>query len=363
MKPTHRVLPLLLVGLLFLGVLLSTAVAGSPFTAPAPNPPRFPASSTIDPGSDPLSQTLSLQTSQEGDTAVWLPIILGPQREWLLHKTADGSHPDGVEQQLLWLMNRARSNPTQEGIWLAVSSDPTIAGPRDYFDVDVDMLRSEFAGYAAQPPAAFDRRLYEAARAHSEDLIQRDAQDHEGQFDRVENAGFVMANGRGSVFAYAFSGLHAHAAFNIDWGSGPGGMQSGRGHRMAIMSVDGNYTNVGLAAVAEDNAQTSVGPLVITGNYAYAAPVAGHYNVYVVGTVWRDVNQNGLYDAGEGVGGVEVRPDSGAYYATTAVGGGYAIPMPENGRYSITFLTPNHRSTYGVELNSASVLLDVMLQP
>ncbi|MBW2683973.1 MAG: hypothetical protein JRC69_10515, partial [Deltaproteobacteria bacterium] len=56
--------------------------------------------------------------------------------EWKYHKTADGSHPNGHEQQVVWLMNRARSNPTREGVWLAGSTDPNVARGRDYFGVD-----------------------------------------------------------------------------------------------------------------------------------------------------------------------------------------------------------------------------------
>ena len=44
---------------------------------------------------------------------------LGPSVEWEYHKTSDNRHPNGNEQQLMWLMNRARSNPIVEGIWFA----------------------------------------------------------------------------------------------------------------------------------------------------------------------------------------------------------------------------------------------------
>ena len=52
-----------------------------------------------------------------------------PSAEWAFHKTADDAHPDGNEQQFIWLMNRARANPTQEGVWLATdgAADATIA--------------------------------------------------------------------------------------------------------------------------------------------------------------------------------------------------------------------------------------------
>ena len=60
-----------------------------------------------------------------------------------------------------------------------------------------------------------------------------------GRFLRVDFAGFKCLAFRGNVFAYANSSLNAHAAWNIDWGGPEGGMQTGRGHRQAIMSLDG----------------------------------------------------------------------------------------------------------------------------
>ena len=138
--------------------------------------------------------------------------------EWTFHKSDDGSHPDGHEQQIVWLMNRARSNPTAEGIWLATSTDRDVAGGRDYFGADKNKLRAEFAALAAKPPAAFDNRLYAAALVHSLDLIARDAQDHDQQFARVNDAGFHMLGARGSVFSFADSGLNAHAAWEYRLG-------------------------------------------------------------------------------------------------------------------------------------------------
>ncbi|MBN1873955.1 MAG: hypothetical protein JXA33_06980 [Anaerolineae bacterium] len=262
-----------------------------------------------------------------------------PTTEWIYHKTGDGAHPDGNEQAMVWLMNRARADPTQEGIWLATSTDPNIAGGRTYFGVDTALLQQEFAGYDANPPAAFDRRLYNAAEAHSQYLISVDDQNHDGQFQRITDAGFSYANARGSVFVWADNPVYAHAAFNIDWGnSPPDGMQDSRGHRKAIMSIDGDYTNVGIAMVFEDNDETSVGPLVTTGNYCKAnTSSADHYNRFLVGTVWNDTDADEIYDPGEGIAGVTVMPDAGTYYAVTSNSGGYAIPITAPGTYNVTF--------------------------
>ena len=325
---------------------LDAAVPGNrPVGAPAEEPPAVtvPAGEFAD---------LPLQAG---------PALGAPTVEWTLHKTADGAHPDGREQQALWLMNRARANPSAEGLWLATATEPDIAGGRDYFHVNTTVLQNEFNGYAVKPPAAFDVRLYSAAKAHSDDLIARNAQDHTGQFARVDAAGFHWQSIRGNVFAYADSGLNAHGAWNIDWGGGTvDGMQTGRGHRKAIMSLDGDYTNVGLALVYENNPATSVGPYVTTGNYCRAnTSYADHYNLFIVGTVWRDLNGNNRYDPGEGLGGVTVRPSAGTYYAVTSAAGGYAIPVTmAPGTYPVTF-SGAVSGTGNATIGSTSVLLDL----
>ena len=286
--------------------------------------------------------------------------------EWIFHKTLDGSHPNGLEQQILWFMNRARANPTQEGIWLASSSNPDIAGGRTYFGVDLDKLQSEFAALSKKPPAAFDNRLYAAAFAHSTDLISRDAQDHNQQFYRIEAAGFHYWSGRGSVFSYASSALNAHAALNIDWGpdnpDDGDGMQAGRGHRMATMAGDGNYTNVGIAAIHETNSDTNIGEYVITGNYCQAnTTYANHFNKFIVGTIWEDTNSNNQYDPGEGKANVNVNLNQGAYYAVTSESGGYAIPVISNAVHQVTFSGDNIIGNYikNATINDESVLVDI----
>mgnify|MGYP000164650791 CR=1 FL=1 len=282
--------------------------------------------------------------------------------EWTYHKTDDNLHPDGNEQQMVWLMNRARSDPAQEGVWLATEDDPDIAAARTHWGVDVAVLQNEFAAIPAKPPVAFDVRLYNAAKAHSDYLISIDGQTHTGQFDRISAAGFDYTSAAGIVYSYSDHTVYGHAGFNIDWGPGTDGTQDPPGHRNAIMSVSGNYTNVGYAVVAESNPATHVGPQVITGNLCYAnTGAANHYNRFLVGTVWIDSNGNNQYDPGEGIGGVRVELDQGDFFAVTANSGGYAIPVTAAGDYVVTFsgsmiTIPDNRA---VTVASTSVLLDL----
>ena len=194
------------------------------------------------------------------------PELVAPLMEWTYHKTADGSHPNGDEQRMLWLMNRARQDPPAEGVWLATTTVPDIANGRGFFSVNTTALTDAFDALPARAPAAFDARLYAASRDHSLDLIARDAQDHAGQFTKVGDSGFNCNGGRVSVFSYASSALNAHGALNIDWGYDTDGMQSPPGHRYAIMDVDASplvgvrLTNVGLAVVPDHDTSNSVGP-------------------------------------------------------------------------------------------------------
>ena len=317
---------------------------------PEPNPPIIGPTEAY----EPVSRALVAPSA-------------APVTEWTNHKSPDGAHPDGNEQKMMWLMNKARQNPTAEGVWLAESTDPDIQGGRDYFNVDTVKLKNDFAALPAKPPAAFDVRLYNASRDHSLDLIARDAQDHTGQFDKLDTSGFAYNGARISVFSYAQSALNGHAALNIDWGedASTGGMQEPPGHRYAIMGSDIGFpspvtlSNVGLALVADNNPATNVGPLVFSG--AYVQGGAGEFNRFIVGTVWNDLNLNQEYDPGEGINGVTVSPDLGTYYAVTGVAGGYSIPITSAGSYSVTFsgggIPPS--TPQSIEVGDNSVLLDL----
>ena len=107
----------------------------------------------------------------------------------------------------------------------------------------------------------------------------------------------------------------------------------------------------------------SVGPYVTTGNYCKAiTSYADHYNQFIVGTVWRDLNGNSQYDPGEGTGGVTVTPNAGTYYAVTSAGGGYAIPITmAPGTYPVTFTGSGISETKSVTIaGSNSALLDLL---
>ena len=288
------------------------------------------------PAENPPVETATEKPSISDDQ-LFVPLAT-PTTEWTFHKTADGSHPSGLEQAMVWLTNRARTDPEAEGIFLGNLTAPNILSQYNGFGVDLPKMRSEFAALEARPPVAFDARIWDASRLHSEFMIAEDRQTHDGQFAKVDASDFKKNGGAASVFWRAQDPLHGHAALNVDWGSGTSdGMQTGRGHRQAIM---GNpiRQNFGLAIVEDNDPQTQAGPLVTSIAYAAAQTFnADHFNKFLVGTVWEDGNDNGLYDAGEGLSGVTVTPDIGTYYAVTGIAGGFTIPVSIDDDYVITF--------------------------
>jgi len=240
-------------------------------------------------------------------------------------------------------MNAARQDPSAEGALLAGMDDPDVQGALDAYHVDLALLQDEFDAVVAKPPAAFDRRLHAAALAHANEMIAQDSDSplcgSDGlplcQLQRVfDEAGFYFSNGglRGNAYGFALSPLYAHAAWNVDWGLGAGGMDPERTHRKGVMSIPDAITtqvltNVGIAAVSTEGTASSLGPLVVVANYANAQPVSEHFDRFLVGTVWEDLDADGSYDPGEGKAGVTVTPTPGNWIATTAPGGGYAIPV------------------------------------
>ncbi|MEB2345983.1 MAG: hypothetical protein OZ948_14735 [Deltaproteobacteria bacterium] len=261
-----------------------------------------------------------------------------PQVEWALHRTADGAHPDGLEQAWLWQMNRARQDPAAEGARLPALDDPLVQLSYDVFATDLDLLEAELAALPPSPPAAFDRRLWTASRDHAQAMIDADAAFVPGQLDRILPAGFVYPSigaVAGNAYGFAANPVHGHAAWAANWGAGPGGMADGRPNRAILL---GALSNVGIAVLPDPDAGDLLGPLVAVASHADANPLfADHHDRFLVGTVWEDLDGDGGYDPGEGLGGVGVVPDAGGFFAVTAAGGGFAIPVTSPGTFQVAF--------------------------
>lgn len=248
--------------------------------------------------------------------------------------------PTGEEQLYLEYINRARGNPQAEGIRLAATTDPEVLGAYQYFGVNLTLMQSQFAVIVPQPPLSMNALLLAAARAHSVNMLNNA---YQGHGDSASGASTVVtrlssytsgANGYSlgeNVYSYAKSVLYGHAGFEVDWGGTAltGGMQNPAGHRLNIHSA--TFREIGVGVVLGSNG--SVGPQLVTQEFGARSDVLP----FVTGVVYQDKNNNGFYDAGEGIGGVNVMVSGSNFYAVTAASGGYSVPVPGDGTYVVTF--------------------------
>ncbi len=258
--------------------------------------------------------------------------------------------PSPEEQLYLELINRARANPPAEGIILGSIADPQILGDYSAFSIDLTLMRTQFAAIAASQPLAMNASLTTAARSHSQDMFANVFQDHNSSdgttaFDRIKAVGYI-GQAAENIYANAKSVLHGHAAFEVDWG-GPasnGGMQSPPGHRVNIHNPV--FREVGIGVVLGFNQVPGkqplgqVGPQLVTQDFG----VAQNSTPFITGVAYYDLNGNGAYDIGEGIGNVHVTVAGASFEAVTARSGGYAIPVPASGNYSVTFSGPGFAS-------------------
>ena len=244
--------------------------------------------------------------------------------------------PTDEEQAYLEMINRARANPAAEGLRLQAATDPEVLSNYAYFQVNLALMASQLAALAPAPPLAFNIKLLASARGHSADMFTNAFQGHTGTdgrglSERATAQGYAWQRLGENVFAYAESVVQGHAGFEVDWGgsAATGGMQSPPGHRNNIH--DARFREIGVGVVLGSNG--GVGPQLVTQDFA--ADASGR--PFLTGVAFYDFNTNGFYDAGEGIGGVAVTVVGANFSAITANSGGYTVPLPGDGTYTVTF--------------------------
>lgn len=235
----------------------------------------------------------------------------------------DHGDPTALEQYMLELINRARLNPTAEGIFLDTLDTGYAQDARQRKPEFFTNLRQEFAAYPVAPPLVFNSQLLAAARLHSQDMVKRKYFDHvtpEGLSpgDRIKNQGYTEASTWGENIAGAGATnadevLQNHFGLSVDYDNVMHAT-SPFGHRLNLLNA--RFKEVG---IGNSGAYT---PGYITQDFA----TTGN-RIFLVGVVYQDQNGNQFYDPGEGLAGVTVKPSEGKYYAVTSRSGGYAIPL------------------------------------
>jgi uncharacterized protein YkwD len=291
-----------------------------------------------------------------------------PGFEPLEHRLLLSFDPSGVEQEVLFDLNRMRCNPQGElGVLFSSISptltavDPDVESALAYYnDPTSTEIQTDWPKLQAAAPLAWNASLYSAATAHSQLMITDDTQSHqlagEQTFDvRDANAGYTNESyGGENIDGYGTNGFNIHSAFAIDYGNAG----TSYGHRTNMMNSE--YHEVGIAVVTDTRTGVTLGPLVATEDFGARFDQG---NPFLVGVAYNDANHNGRYDAGEGLSGVtiQITGTGGTFTTTTMSAGGYQIQLPA-GSYTVTAsggsLTSS--SSVSVVVQSANVEADFL---
>ena len=271
-----------------------------------------------------------------GFVFAWLALTLVgfAPRAWAAPTLVEQANPTDEEQYLLQKLNRARTDPAGEGQRLAAWLRNTVIGRQivQQYSTNPDQVAAGFAALPAVPALACDASLLSAARRHSDDLAAHHGVPPNGDYHagydgsdgigRDQSAGF-NGSSVGEDVSYGYSDLDAiNAGFLVDWGN------PNLDHRDTRMNGAYRTNAVGIALAPYSGGLIETedfgAPALVVVNHKLTTPNAP---AFLTGVVYRDANGNGQYDTGEGVAGVTVTMDGGAYFALTSASGGYTLPL------------------------------------
>ncbi|MCC5839063.1 MAG: hypothetical protein JJT96_02980 [Opitutales bacterium] len=243
----------------------------------------------------------------------------------------DHGEPTDFEQLMLELVNRARANPGAEADRLGI-------------DLNEDLHPGEIADTPKQPVGSH-RFLIDAARGHSQWMLDNDVFSHTGAggsspSQRAQAAGYPSGAGENIAWV-GTTGEVDPEAFTRDHHDG---LFISPGHRLNI--CNGSYREIGLGILlgAYLHDGTQFNSLMTTQKFGSSPSTPWPF---VVGVAFYDFNGNGVYDPGEGIGGIEVQVAGGSYYTATASAGGYTLPRPSaGGERVVTFSGPGLEESF-----------------
>lgn len=254
--------------------------------------------------------------------------------------------PTAQEVLMLELINRARFDPNAEATRYSIGLN--------------DGITDSSISSARKPPLAHNLLLIDAARVHSQWMLDTDVFSHTGASgnsvtDRITAAGYVL------------SGSWA-AGENIAWrgGSGSGinltqsilahheGLFKSAGHRLNILSTSYREVGVGQKDGYFNSNNTNWRASMVTQAFARSGS-----RYFLTGVVYNDTNGDDFYTVGEGLPGITITVNGQSHNAYAS--GAYAIPLT-NGQYDLSIAGAALEApvNYSIQINGANVKLDAI---
>lgn len=224
------------------------------------------------------------------------------------------------DQLMLELINAARANPQAE-------ANRLLNG-----DLNKDLSPGTISNTEKQP-LAFNLELFEAARDHSQWMLNTNTFSHTGvngsqPWDRAGDAGYTWSRVGENI---AWEGTTGTLDFNASVINNADGLFESAGHRTNILND--SYREIGISNLSGD----------FNGyNAAITTQLFGSdqsNNAFLTGVVYSDaVTDDDFYSIGEGLGGITIKIEgNGKTFSTTTLAtGGYQLRLAP-GDYSVIF--------------------------
>lgn len=241
--------------------------------------------------------------------------------------------PTPIEQYELQLLNRARANPAAEVTRLGAG-----AGWEGAADLNEGLAPGTLNANPRQP-LAFNPNLVDAARKHSQFMLDNQVFDHVvtiagqkvGPTDRMIAAGYPLPVGSGgenlgrqTTIDDNSDALRLEQLLFVDAGV------AGRGHRWALLNDFSNEVGLGVAKGTFQGGQFTM----LTEDFANAGKGS-----FLTGVAFNDLNNDQFYQPGEQLGGVTITAtrngDGQVFTTTTWDAGGYSLKL-DPGTYIVT---------------------------
>ena len=282
---------------------------------------------------------------------------------------ADGALTPELEE-VRWLINRGRYDPEADADRMGLIN----AADRDYDACEDSQGTNDFGATSAEwdlwvaskGPLAANAVVLQSAQNHSQDMADTGVFDHPSPSDvyypigsspwdrhvmdgygnmvggAVEN---IATRARGSTGGYpSYGGTPGqfHADLFVDAGI------ASRGHRQAILNASAREIGLGWERIQYEAIQPPFNFLVRwTRDYLTQDFARRLGDTFFTGTVFEDVDNDNVYDAGEGRSGIEVHLYTGAgettWYDVSGAAGGFAIPIggiPGGERVTVQLVNP-----------------------
>lgn len=232
--------------------------------------------------------------------------------------------PTDLEQYVVELVNRARSDPEAEADRLGIDLNDGL----DPGTISAD----------PKQPLAIDTALTDAARGHSQWMLEEDIFSHTGANgtspgNRMANAGYVFSGswGWGENIAWQGTTGSVSAALRTAFVAGlHDGLFRSAGHRRNILSESFREIGVGEDLGVFTRNGTDYNASMLTQNFAYSGT-----GYFLTGVIYDDNDGDDFYSPGEGRGAVAV--SLGGAGSTTWSSGGYSLGYTGAGWQTVTF--------------------------